>query len=223
MEAISREEVQGRVAHLIEWGVAGRPLAGEAESGDRHAVVPFAGGVLIGVVDGVGHGPEAVAAAKLAVATLECHARESLIRLMRRCHEALRGTRRGVVMSLARFDAWKGSMTWLGVGNVEGALVHADREQRVGQQGLVTFAGVLGSELSLLRPSVIPLRSGDVLVLATDGVASGFAEPVARALSPQRIAERILARFALHTDDALVLVARYLGPARPPGAHPGSL
>ncbi len=56
---------------LIEWGVAAQPLEGEAESGDLHVVQRFPKGVLVAAVDGLGHGPEAAAAARSAVATLK--------------------------------------------------------------------------------------------------------------------------------------------------------
>src|SRR5205814_9273794 len=62
---------------LIEWGVASLALPGEAESGDRHLVKPVGTGVLVAVVDGLGHGAEAASAAKAAVAALERHATES--------------------------------------------------------------------------------------------------------------------------------------------------
>src|SRR3989442_1880853 len=85
---------------LIEWGVASLALPGEAESGDRHLVKPVGTGVLVAVVDGLGHGAEAAAAAQAAVAALERHATESPVPLVERCHRALQGTR-GVVMSVA--------------------------------------------------------------------------------------------------------------------------
>src|SRR5256885_6028210 len=85
---------------LIEWGVASLALPGEAESGDRHLVKPVGTGVLVAVVDGLGHGAEAAAAAQAAVAALERHATESPVPLIERCHRALQGTR-GVVMSVA--------------------------------------------------------------------------------------------------------------------------
>ena len=57
--------------HAISWGVAESPLPGEHESGDRHVVQLSAAGVLIAAIDGMGHGAEAAAAAKLAASTLE--------------------------------------------------------------------------------------------------------------------------------------------------------
>ncbi|MGH7544908.1 MAG: SpoIIE family protein phosphatase, partial [Gemmatimonadota bacterium] len=78
---------------LIEWGVATLALPGQRQSGDLHFVRVWPGGALLAAVDGFGHGREAATAARLAVATLEAHATESLEAIMRNCHEALRGTR----------------------------------------------------------------------------------------------------------------------------------
>ena len=58
----------------------------------------------------------------LAIATLAAYAHEPIISLIRRCHEALRGTR-GVVMSIASLNTHDRTMVWLGVGNVEGVLL----------------------------------------------------------------------------------------------------
>src|SRR5437899_10250107 len=110
---------------LIEWGVATLALPGQAESGDLHLVKPVGSGVLVAVVDGLGHGAEAASAAQAAVAALERHASESLVGLVERCHRALKGTR-GAVMSVAAFSRHDRSMTWVGVGNVGGLLVYGD-------------------------------------------------------------------------------------------------
>src|SRR5690349_19049493 len=118
---------------LIEWGVAALALPGEAESGDRHLVKPVGTGVLVAVMDGLGHGAEAASAAKAAVAALERHATESPARLLERCHRALQGTR-GVVMSVASFTKAERSMTWVGVGNVEGLLLYSDGVARSGSK-----------------------------------------------------------------------------------------
>ena len=52
---------------LIETGVAAEVLEGQAESGDRHLVKSFIDGVLVAVVDGLGHGAGAASAAGTAV------------------------------------------------------------------------------------------------------------------------------------------------------------
>src|SRR2546425_10994289 len=109
---------------FLEWGVATFALAGASLSGDRHVVLPTPKGGLVGVVDGLGHGQEAAAAADIAVATLCHHAEEAIIGVFQQCHERLRRTR-GVVMSLASFTRAPGTMTWMGIGNVEGLVCRA--------------------------------------------------------------------------------------------------
>ena len=199
-------------AAVIDWGVATLTLPGERESGDLHLVKPVAGGVLVAVVDGLGHGAAAAAAARAAVATLNRHAQESVLPLLQRCHQALAGTR-GAVVSVALFDRADGSMTWLGVGNVEGVLLYADAGGRRGRERLVTRGGIVGSELPPLRAEVLAVAPGDTLILATDGIQSGFADDLAVEAPPQQLADQILTRSGKRTDDALVLVARYVGDA----------
>jgi serine/threonine protein phosphatase PrpC len=201
------------VPPLIEYGVATLTLPGETESGDLHVVQPADTGVLVGVADGLGHGAEAAAAARAAVATLREHAHEALVPLVQRCHRALAGTR-GAVMSLAFFQGGDGSMTWLGVGNVECVLLHADlptRPARPARTSLLTRGGIVGSELPQLRADVVSIAPGDTLIVATDGIKDGFADDLGTETPPQQLADQILERFHKGTDDALVLVARYLG------------
>jgi phosphoserine phosphatase RsbX len=198
---------------LIECGVATLTLPGETESGDLHLVQPVGTGVLVGVVDGLGHGAEAAAAARVAVATLREHAHEALLPLLQRCHRALVGTR-GVVMSLALFQGGHGSMTWLGVGNVECVLLYTDlaaRPTRPARTSLLTRGGIVGSQLPQLRAEVVSIAPGDTLLIATDGIKDGFADGLSSEMPAQQLADQILARSSKGTDDALVLVARYLG------------
>jgi phosphoserine phosphatase RsbX len=169
-----------------------------------------AGGVLAAVVDGLGHGDGAAVAAEAAAAVLASHAGEPPAALIRRCHEALRSTR-GAVMSLAWFDPRQGTMTWLGVGNVEGTLLRADPGASRREESLFLAGGVVGGRLPPLRTSALPVARGDTLIFATDGVEAGFTRDLTADDSPQRIADAILARHRKETDDALVLVARYGG------------
>ncbi len=195
---------------LIDWGVATRALPGEAESGDLATVQSTARGVLVGAVDGLGHGADAATAARRAVAVLERCAGESVLQLVQACHEALVGTR-GVVMSLACFDRIDRSLTWLGVGNVEGVLLYANRAARPHRTTLITPGGIVGSELPRLQAQVISVTPGDTLIFASDGIKSGFADDPPLDAAPQQLADQILARYGRGTGDALVLVARYLG------------
>jgi serine/threonine protein phosphatase PrpC len=193
---------------IIEWGWAGRALDGP--SGDLHVVVPFDGGTLVALLDGLGHGDAAAAASQTAVPVLEAHASEPVARLVQRCHEALRGTR-GAVMTLASFDARDASLAWTGVGNVDAILrrVRDDRQRR--DEAISTRGGVVGYRLPPLKTDRFPLSRGDTLVMATDGIRSNFSAGLTMEYSPQEIAESILVRYGKDSDDAHVVVARYLG------------
>jgi hypothetical protein len=195
----------------VEWGVAGVALPGFSESGDRHVFQPFEGGVLVAVMDGLGHGAEAAAAALEACAILQSRPEDNVISLIRHCHAGLKGTR-GVTISLASFDFRDALVTWMGVGNVQGVFLRADQTRNDREESLLLRSGVVGSNLPPLQAAVLPMAPGDTLAFATDGVETGFDYSSLRCQPPGRAAESILARYAKGKDDALILVARYKGP-----------
>jgi hypothetical protein len=192
---------------VLEWAVAARPFPGEHVSGDAAIVSPVGDRTVVAAVDALGHGPEAARVAARAASVVEEFASEDVASIVRRCHEALRGTR-GAAISAASFSA-DGTMTWLGVGNVEGRLVRGRRADEV-----LLGSGVAGAALPPLAPVTIPVARGDVLAFATDGIDGGFADWLDVSGTPQRIADRILADHGKPVDDALVVVARFLGRTR---------
>jgi serine phosphatase RsbU (regulator of sigma subunit) len=194
----------------VEWSVAARPLAGEAVPGDMHLVKGFEDGALLAVVDGLGHGEEAVVAAQAAISVLQAQAEESVVFLVKSCHAALAKTR-GVVMTLASVRFSDRTLTWLGVGNVEGRLLRADSAASHPSESVLLRSGLVGYQLPVLQADVLPIAVGDLLIFATDGVQAAFDEGISLADSTRTIADRILSRCFKGTDDALVLVARYLG------------
>jgi negative regulator of sigma-B (phosphoserine phosphatase) len=195
---------------VVEWAVAGRTLAGQPESGDLHLVAPFERGALAAVIDGLGHGPKAAIAARAASAALSQRPEAPVTDLIQLCHEELKSTR-GAVLSLASFDATRGVVTWVGVGDVEGVLLRASEPATGGRESILLRNGVVGYRLPPLREAVWPIAAGDTLIFATDGVGHAFTATIAGARSPQKIADDIIADHGKSTDDALVLVVRYLG------------
>lgn len=194
---------------LIESGIACLTMPGQSQSGDRHLLQPHINGLLVSVVDGLGHGEQAAAAADLAVTTLIKHADESAIMLVRRCHNALRDTR-GVVMALATFNEPDRVLTWMGIGNVEGLVLRAEGSPPPKHENLLLRGGVVGDQLPSLIASIILLAKGDTLVFTTDGIRGGFAKDLSPSDPPQVIADQILAKYSKGSDDALVFVVRFL-------------
>ena len=192
-------------APRVEWHVAVRALGGE--SGDQYCVRRIGEGVLVAVVDGLGHGAEAAHAARTAIGALEAAPELELAALLARCHDSLRGTR-GAVLSLAWFGL--GSMAWLGVGNVDGVLL---RSGFGAPEHLLVRGGVVGHRLPSLEATRLGVRRGDTLIVSTDGIEGRFAGAPDVAFAAPPTAERILLDYGKGTDDALVMVVRYLGPS----------
>lgn len=197
---------------ILEWGVVQSPIEDSEICGDAYFVKEMGDRCLVAVVDGLGHGKEAAAASAKAVQTLEAYASEHLIVLIQRCNEALQETR-GVVMSLAEFDSSRSTLLWAGVGNVEGVLLRRDRRANPSRERIISRAGIVGYQVPPVHASLLLVAPGDMLVLASDGIFGGFTEEITDVYSDvQKIAHRILAQYGnTKKDDALVLVARYLG------------
>lgn len=200
-------------AEIIETASASFTLPGQDECGDRHAVVSLPNGAVAAVIDGVGHGSEAAEAAERAVAMVrEGSNGESLIELLKRCHTSLTGSR-GAVMNLVSFDQKQGTLSWLGIGNVEGRLLLRNKDKDSGyvRQHLLLRPGIVGQRLPSLRVAVSRVQPGDLVIFATDGVAPDFADNIKIDSPVSDIANGIISRYCKKTDDALALVIRYLG------------
>jgi phosphoserine phosphatase RsbX len=196
----------------IEWATAGRPLPGEHVSGDQSIAIGVgAGAALFGVIDGLGHGPDAAAAALRAVDALRHDHTERLEVLVRLCHRELGGTR-GVAMTLARVEYADSTLNWTGVGNVTANLVAKDATGVHIRSSARLAAGIVGYRIPEVNPAQgISLRGGDLIVMATDGITEDHLDHIDFAASARAIAEEILGKFAKESDDALVLAARHRG------------
>jgi negative regulator of sigma-B (phosphoserine phosphatase) len=187
-------------------------LPGEYTSGDQGIAIGIDGGAaLFGVVDGLGHGPEAAAAALSAVDTVKRASSERLEVLVHLCHRVLDGTR-GVAMTLARIDFAAGTLAWTGVGNVTADLVAKAPTGLQLRSSARLSAGIVGYRIPEIRPAqVLPIRPGDLLVITTDGIAEDYLDHIDFAASAVVIAEGLLGKHAKATDDAMVLAARHRG------------
>jgi serine phosphatase RsbU (regulator of sigma subunit) len=192
----------------LEWSAATATMPGETESGDRHVVCKMPDGALVAALDGLGHGTQAASAALVASSVLMHYAAAPLTTLLAYCHDALRSTR-GIAISLAAINTRSSSMTWAGVGNVEGLLRRA--KPRIPDEKLLLRNGVVGSHLPFVQPMVTTLAPGDVLMFTTDGVAHDQVHALPMLGELQSIASSALARGNKGTDDALVLLVRYRG------------
>jgi phosphoserine phosphatase RsbX len=194
-----------------EWAVAGQALAGQDECGDCWVVVDGAATALFAVIDGLGHGPEAAHAARLAARVITDNPSEPLDALLVLCHQALMSSR-GAAITVGSVDHESRELRWLGVGNVDGTLLRPTPGSAHGVGTPLLRGGIVGYQLPQLRlPEVLSVRIGDVMIMATDGVSSNFADGLSLAISVEELAKAILTKRMTGNDDAFVLVTRYRG------------
>ena len=196
----------------IECAVAERTCPGEALSGDGWQADEIGDVMRVTVVDGLGHGPAAAQAAARALELVHSCPGEPLLEVLVRCHAGLLETR-GVALAVADLDPVARTVTWAGVGNVTCLLARERATRPVLAHAMLPARGVLGRRLPPLTPRTVPVLAGDVVILATDGVAPDFSHELPPLDSLQPAAAAILRGFATAEDDALVVALRV--PPRP--------
>lgn len=176
-----------------------RPRAGEQVSGDLVVVREDKGRQLLCVIDALGHGPKAAAAAQLAGELLRATPLgASVEELVWRMHEALRGTR-GAAALICVVDG--DDLQGVSVGNV--SLRSTSRRLSVLQT-----PGVLGgAAIRRLRIFRGRVEAGERLVAHTDGVSGRFNLEEIAGTTPRQACEAILQAYGRTEDDATVLVA----------------
>jgi phosphoserine phosphatase RsbX len=190
--------------------VLGRACEGEDVSGDQAAFVRTEDGLLLAVVDGLGHGPLAREAADRAVEAFRRHASSGLASILTACHEALLETR-GAVMTVVRIDEAGGRLEHAGVGDVAARVVAPSGSRSRSFGATVFVLGSPGMGKRTARVQVGPFAPGSALLQFTDGLVSRTGLDDALDLlrePPVAIAEHLLGRFARADDDALVVVVR---------------
>src|SRR6202035_815002 len=100
----------------------------EVANGDAWRIDWVAGTCRIAVIDGLGHGPQAAAAAEAALNTLGEYPAFAPSAALEACHTALHSTR-GAAISIARIDSAARELTYAGVGNGDGHLLRGGPQE----------------------------------------------------------------------------------------------
>lgn len=191
--------------------IAGINLAapGEQVSGDGWTVRPLDDHWLVGVADGLGHGPEAAEASDRMMALLhQAPASTALAAspaaLLERAHDPMRMTR-GAAVTLVRLDLNPPALVVSGAGNVSGRLISG-----VVDRSLMVQHGTLGVQVRRLQDMRYDWPPHAVLVLHSDGIQTRWKlddVPGLLQAGPAVIAGWILRDHLRGRDDATVVVA----------------
>lgn len=195
------------------WAAAVAPLQAGEPCGDAagawHWPAAPAGagarpaGGLLAIVDGLGHGPEAARAARVAIQVLEEAPHRPLAELLAAVDTRLVGLR-GAAVGLLRVE---GTRAWhAGVGNTRCLRWRAGHLLRLPSQ-----PGVVGGGLPrALLPAALTLAPGDGLLMFTDGLDEMLQLPVwlpEWERDPRLLCDHLLAHCRVGRDDGGVLVA----------------
>jgi len=154
-----------------------RPYPGLPRGGDLAVIRELEDGAVVVLLDALGHGLTAHAAAQAAHRSLLAAPSEDPAAVLSELHEALHGTV-GAAGAVARI--FRDHFSFAGVGNVAGWF---------GGRRLLTRDGILGQRYHSPHVTELPLSCSEWLLLHTDGISyagtalpSGTAATVVRAL-----------------------------------------
>lgn len=156
------------------------------------------------VVDGLGHGPDAAAAADAALTAFDVPRPPGAGRFLELAHAALRGTR-GAALAAARLDARAGRIRYAGAGNVIGRILSG-----VEDRTLLTQHGTAGVQLRTVQEQEVAWPAHALLLLFSDGVQSRWQLDDGTLLQrdPALVAAFVIWKFYRGRDDATVVVIR---------------
>jgi anti-sigma regulatory factor (Ser/Thr protein kinase) len=197
----------------LDTGVVRVPKRGEVDCGDDWALVSVDGASwTLTVADGLGHGPDAARASRLATLAAEhCESSAPGV-VLSSIHAALRITRGAAVADVA-LDVASRSVRFAGVGNIAAAILN-DGASR----SLVSHGGIVGNALRKVQEFSYDWPAGALLVVHSDGLSSRWdlnAYPGLAARHPSVVAGVLYRDFSRGRDDALVVVVRAPSDADP--------
>lgn len=186
-------------------GVVCMPLHGETECGDAWRVVVGRQQTAVLVVDGLGHGPDASAAAAAAMTAFSNSINSAPETMLVALDANMRETR-GAAVSIVVIDTALQRMQFGGIGNVEGRVLSGTATEH-----LIPQNGIVGHGMPSPRSTTVAWPVGSRLVMHSDGIVPRWrldAYETGTALHPALLAGLIYRDFARDRDDATVLILR---------------
>lgn len=183
------------------------PKPGETSCGDGWGHHIEGRRLLVTVIDGLGHGPEAAKAAHAALGAFRRASSKSPAAIVEHMHGALRSTR-GAAVAIAMIDSDSGRVTYCGVGNISAAIVSSGPMQRP-----VSHNGTVGHTLRKVQEFSYTIEPDDLLIMHSDGVSTSWTideYPRILAHHPATIAASIYRDHNRDRDDATVVAVRPL-------------
>ena len=181
-----------------------RPFIGETVAGDAAIVREVEDGLVVAMVDVLGHGVEAHDVAVRIVDFLQRSTVSDPAALMTGLHQHLRGSR-GAAAGICHINRNEGVLRYVGHGNT--------RARRFLQQSsrLVSKDGLIGTAIRGHNVQTMAVEPGDVLLFYSDGVTDRFdLDDYRHAISDtaRSLARNVVEMFGKDYDDAACIAIR---------------
>jgi anti-sigma regulatory factor (Ser/Thr protein kinase) len=189
----------------IEVGAICKPMPGEMRCGDGWGCELLADRCILALVDGLGHGTGAAAAAELAIASVRQHRAKAPAAIVQYVHDALRATR-GAALAVAEVDLAQQSLRFCGIGNISATIISGDSLRH-----LVSYNGTAGHEARKIVEFTYPWSANALLIMHSDGLMTRWnlqAYPGLLQRHPSLIAGVLYRDFVRGRDDVTVLAAK---------------
>ena len=189
----------------LDIAVVSEPIKGEVECGDGWGIRNMANGMLLMVVDGLGHGILAAEAAREAERVLAEAKKDSLSEILHDTHDALKKTR-GAAYAIAKIEPEKGLLTFAGVGNISASIVSAGASR-----SMASYNGTVGQNIGRFQEFTYPWNLNNIFVMHSDGLNTRWSldqYPGIWSKNPSMIAALLHRDFDRGRDDVTVLVAK---------------
>ena len=214
MARVARNRDAYRATPATRFSHSGVSIAalGETRCGDTWSVVQQEGVAAVMVADGLGHGPDAEAAALALRAVFEATPFAVPSETLQRAHTALRTTR-GAAAAVAQLDADADSVNFCGTGNIAGRLVSG-----IEGRTLVSQNGTVGLQVPQLQDVDCAWAEHAILIMHSDGIVTRWdfrTTPGLLQCDPAVIAGWLIRDHLRGRDDATIVVVRRAAPARP--------
>lgn len=187
----------------LELGAICVPMPGEIECGDGWQVASDGDAVAILVVDGLGHGPFAAAAARAAGSAFATEPFRTPVQALHDMHRAMNGTR-GAAAACALLPPRSQTLEYAGIGNISGYMISPERSQ-----GMVSHNGTLGTQLLRVQQFSYAWPRNGRVVMHSDGVSARWSVSAYEGLHAHHsavIAAVLYRDYRRGRDDATLLV-----------------
>ena len=142
-----------------------RPCVGQILSGDEIVLCRQADYIVVGVIDGLGHGKKASEVAQNIKAYIQEHHFLALDTLLSQAHEVFKGSQ-GAVVALAKIFA-NGQAQYIGLGNIETRLLSSQRNLI-----LLPRDGALGIRSRRIEMTLWQMEANEILLFYSDGISN---------------------------------------------------